>query len=112
MKRELRDRFFNLLLRTLNYAIEFADEESYASLRFMDIFNELLDLQPLIEEISEIEFYKRLKEEVKRVSSTGGEIGPEFQRELLKMFIEEWKRSLKSSGSRRYRTSRASPRPR
>ena len=95
VERKLEDRFFDLLLKTLNYAIEFADEKSYANLRFMDLFNDLLELQPLIREISESEFYERLRQKIKaRRLSTDQETEIKFQHELLKMFIDEWRNRI------------------
>jgi hypothetical protein len=88
MSEDLKDRFFNVMLHNLNYAMEFVNDGSYASLRFMDLFNNLLELQPLIKEISKEEFYERLRERI------GGErVGrSKLQIELLQMFIDEWRR--------------------
>jgi len=95
VERKLENRFFDLLLKILNYAIEFADEKSYANLRFMDLFNDLLELQPLIREISEDEFYERLRQKIKaRRLSTDQETEIKFQHELLKMFIDEWRNRI------------------
>ena len=88
MSENLKDRFFDVMLRNLNYAIEFVNDGSYASLRFMDLFNSLLELQPLIREISKEEFYERLRERIK-----GERVGrSKLQIELLQMFIDEWRR--------------------
>ncbi|MCD6263898.1 hypothetical protein J7L60_05785 [Candidatus Bathyarchaeota archaeon] len=93
MEEKLEDRFFDLLLRTLNYAMEFVNERSYASLRFMDLFSSLLELQPLIKEISEDEFYEKLREKIKARRLMGDrETRSKLQNELLQMFIDEWKR--------------------
>ncbi|MBS7637595.1 hypothetical protein KEJ49_01715 [Candidatus Bathyarchaeota archaeon] len=93
---ELEERFFDILLRTINYAIEFSEERSYASLRFMDLFSSLLDLQPIIlRETRRDEFYGRLREKLKsREVMESGEERSRFQREILEMFIDEWRRSL------------------
>lgn len=93
MEKGLDDRFFDLLLRTLNYAMEFVNQRGYCSLRFMDLFNSLLELQPLIEEISEEEFYERLREKIKARQVMGERGGrSKLQSELLQIFIDEWRK--------------------
>jgi len=88
----LEDGFFDILLRTLNYSIEFANETSYASLRFMDLFGSLLRLQPLMKDLSRNEFYGRLREKIKdRQLVRDPEARLRLQRELLQMFVDEWK---------------------
>jgi len=90
---DLEDRFFDVLLRTLNYSIEFANETGYASLRFMDLFGSLLRLQPLMKDLSRNEFYERLREKIKdRQLVRDPEARPRLQRELLQMFVDEWKK--------------------
>lgn len=92
MAEDLGNRFFDVLLRTLNYSIEFANETSYASLRFMDLFSSLLRLQPLIKNLSRDEFYDRLRGKIKdRQLIRDPETRPRLQSELLQMFIDEWK---------------------
>lgn len=92
MAGDLDDRFFDILLRTLNYSMEFTNEASYASLRFMDLFSSLLRL-PLIKDLSRSEFYERLREKIKdRQLVRDPEARPRLQSELLQMFIDEWKR--------------------
>jgi len=72
--------------------MEFANEASYASLRFMDLFSSLLRL-PLIKDLSRNEFYERLGEKIKdRQLVKDPEARPRLQSELLQMFIDEWKR--------------------
>ena len=93
MTGDLGDRFFDVLLRTLNYSIEFANETGYASLRFMDLFSSLLRLQPLMKDLSRNEFYERLREKVKdRQLVRDPEARPRLQRELLQMFVDEWRK--------------------
>jgi len=87
------NRFFDILLRTLNYSIEFVNEPSYASLRFMDLFSSLLRLQPLVKELSRDEFYEKLREKTKdRQLIRDQETRSKLQSELLEMFVNEWKR--------------------
>lgn len=93
MGENLEDRFFDLLLRTLNYSIEFVNDTSYASLRFMDLFTSLLKLQPLMKEISRKEFYETVREKIKdRELVRDPKERSRLQAELSQMFIEEWRR--------------------
>ncbi len=93
MAENLEDRFFDVLLRTLNYSIEFVNEPGYASLRFMDLFSSLLRIQPLVEELSRDEFYEKLREKIKdRQIIREQETRSKLQNELLEMFVSEWKR--------------------
>lgn len=93
MGENLEDRFFDLLLRTLNYSIEFVNDTSYASLRFMDLFTSLLKLQPLMKEISRKEFYETVRQKIKdRELVRDPKERSRLQTELSQMFIEEWRR--------------------
>jgi len=86
------DQFFDVLLRTLNYSIEFVDDPSYASLRFMDLFSSLLELQPFIGEFSRKEFYGRVRDKIKdRQLIRDPATRPKLQTEILQMFIDEWR---------------------
>jgi len=100
LREELRNKFFDTLLRTLNYAIEFADERSYASLRFMDLFQQLLDLQKLISELRDDKFYDELRNKLKeRQIMVNRDERKKLQKELLKIFIEEWKKRKRRTSS-------------
>ena len=93
MAENLEDRFFDVLLRTLNYSIEFVNEPGYASLRFMDLFGSFLRIQPLVKELSRDEFYEKLREKIKdREVIREQETRSKLQNELLEMFVGEWKR--------------------
>lgn len=95
MAEDLEACFFDLLLRTLNYSIEFAKEESYASLRFMDLFSSLLNLQPLVRDLTKNEFYERLREKIKDREPIRDSVKRQtVQAELLQMFIDEWRRAV------------------
>ncbi len=79
-------------MRTLNYSMEFIDDRNYASLRFMDLFGSLLDLQPQIKDITEVDFYERLRVKFKeRQLMSDKEARSKHQKELLKMFLDEWR---------------------
>lgn len=100
MAENLEARFFDLLLRTLNYSIEFAKDMSYASLRFMDLFSNLLNLQPLITDLTRKEFYERLREKVKDREPIRDPAKREsVQAELLQMFIDEWRKAAPQNWS-------------
>ena len=92
MEKNLDDRFFDLLMRTLNYSMEFLESPNYASLRFMDLFGSLLDLQPLIGESARDEFYAGLRQKLqdRRVMSDR-ETRSKRLNDLLRLFVEEWK---------------------
>jgi hypothetical protein len=93
MEESLEDRFFDVLLHTLNYAMEFVNDRGYASLRFMDLFGSLLDLQPHMKEISRTEFYERLREKMKERELTGSQrTQTKLQSELLDIFVNEWRK--------------------
>jgi len=95
MKENLEDSFFDLLLCTLNYAMEFVSARSYASLRFMDLFSSLLELQPLIKGISNGEFYEKLREKIKARRLMGDrKVRLKLQSELLQMFVDEWSKRM------------------
>jgi len=92
MAGNLEDLFFDVLLRTLNYSIEFVNDASYASLRFMDLFTSLLKLQPLMD-MPHKEFYESLREKIKdRELVRDSKERSKLQNELSQMFIEEWRR--------------------
>jgi hypothetical protein len=98
MSEDLKDRFFDVLMRNLNYSIEFVNQRGYASLRFMDLFSSLLELQPFIKEIDQEGFYEKLREKIKarqlvrQDEIEDREERSKLQSELLQMFVEEWKR--------------------
>jgi len=93
MEENIGERFFDVLLRTLNYAMEFVNDRGYASLRFMDLFSSLLELQPLIKEMAHEEFYERLRNKIKESEIMGAQVSrAKMQSELLDLFLEEWRR--------------------
>jgi hypothetical protein len=92
MGENLEERFYDVLLRTLNYSIEFVNDASYASLRFMDLFTSVLKLQPLMS-MPRNEFYESLREKIKdRELVRDPKERSKLQTELSQMFIEEWRR--------------------
>ena len=92
MEKVLDERFFDLLMRTLNYSMEFLELPNYASLRFMDLFGSLLDLQPLMGESARDEFYEKLRQKLRdRRVMSDQETRSKRLNELLRLFVEEWK---------------------
>lgn len=92
MEKDLDERFFDLLMRTLNYSMEFLESPNYASLRFMDLFGSLLDLQPLMGESARGEFYEGLRQRLRdRRVMSDRETRSKRLNDLLRLFVEEWK---------------------
>jgi hypothetical protein len=92
MKSSIDDEFFDLSCRVLNYAIEFINAPGYASLRLLDIFIGLIELQPQIEGISRGEFYQKLRIKLEsRDLLAEAEERSKLLDELLTMFVDEWK---------------------
>jgi hypothetical protein len=61
--------FFDLAVRTVNYAVEFGNTEGYVPLRIVDILKGLLELT-LKMEISRKEFYSIVLEKIYLTSCT------------------------------------------
>lgn len=92
MTENVEDRFFDLLMKTLNYSREFVDDRSYASLRFMDLFSSLVQLQPMIKEIDNEEFYSRLRERITDRQVMGNrDTRAKLQGDLVQMLLDEWR---------------------
>jgi len=96
MSQNADEGFFDLLMKTLNYSIEFANAPGYSSLRFMDLFTTLVDFQPLIlSETRHKEFYERVRERIKtRIPGQAGEARSKLQSDLTQMFLDEWRNGV------------------
>lgn len=93
LKRSLDDQFFDLTCKVLNYAIEFQRSPGYSSLRFVDVLKGLVELQPEIEGISNVEFYQKVRDKLEaRELLAGAESRANFLDDLLNLFVEEWKK--------------------
>jgi len=93
MEKELEEKYFDLLMRALNYSMEFIESQNYASLRFMDLFGSLLDLQPLMGESARDEFYEGLRQKLRdRRVMSDRETRSKRLKELMRLFVEEWKK--------------------
>jgi hypothetical protein len=89
----LDDRYFDLTMKVLNYAMEFVNQPSYASLRMTDVLQSLIDISTEIEGIEKKEFYDSVKKKFrdrKLMAIKQAEI--DFLNELLIFYIEEWRR--------------------
>ncbi len=92
MNSDLDDKFFDLLCRVLNYAIEFVNAPGYASLRLVDVLKSLVDLQPQMKGVSRSYFYNKIREKLEsRELLSSNEARSKFLDELLTMFVEEWR---------------------
>ena len=94
VKKVLDEKFFDLAVRTVNYAVEFSNTEGYVPLRIVDILKGLLELAPYTE-ISRKEFYSEVlvKIETRDLLETGRQRA-EFLDDLLDLFINEWRKSI------------------
>jgi len=92
----LDDQLFDLAMRTLNYSIEFVNTPGYASLRLMDLLQNLASISMQIEGVSRKEFYGKVKEKMedRRLMADQKERA-EFLDELLTMFVEEWRKGIR-----------------
>lgn len=94
VKEELDEKFFDLAVRTVNYAVEFGNTEGYVPLRIVDILKGLLGLAPHMK-ISRKEFYSEVLEKIEtRDLLETGRQRAEFLDELMDMFINEWSKSI------------------
>ena len=94
MSTTLDDQFFDLAVRVLNYAIEFVNMSGYASLRLVDVLNDLIELSSRIEGINRGEFYEKVRERMEgRKLLADAEKRSMFLDELLSLFIEEWRKA-------------------
>ena len=92
MSKTIKDRYFDLTMKVLNYAIEFVDQPSYASLRLIDILESLIDLSNSVEGVNDKEFYQKVKTKFKdRILM---EDNTAFLDELLNIYINEWKKGI------------------
>lgn len=93
MSQTLDDRYFDLTMKVLNYAMEFVNQPSYASLRMTDVLQSLIDISTEIDGIEMKEFYASVKEKFRdRKLMTIKQAEIDFLNELLTLYIEEWRR--------------------
>lgn len=94
MSENLDDKFFDLAVRILNYAIEFVNMPGYASLRLIDVLKDFLELSHQIEGFSRKDFYYKVREKIEgRNLLADARDRAMFLDELLAMFIDEWRKA-------------------
>ncbi|GAG78091.1 unnamed protein product [marine sediment metagenome] len=59
MSDKFDDRYFDLTMKILNYAIEFVKQPSYASTRMTDVLQNLIDLSAEIEGVNREDYDKK-----------------------------------------------------
>ena len=90
----LDEKFFDLTVRVVNYAVEFRNTAGYIPLRLVDILKSLLELAPHIEGIQRKPFYSETLEKIEgRDILSSGEERAKFIDELFDLFINEWRRT-------------------
>jgi hypothetical protein len=95
---KLDDRYFDLTMRVLNYAIEFIDQPGYASLRITDILESLLNISSQLEGVNRREFYASVKAKLSnRFDMTTQQDKASLLNELLALYIEEWRKIRKTT---------------
>lgn len=93
MSQTLDDRYFDLTMKILNYAMEFVNQPSYASLRMTDVLQSLIDISAEIGGIERKEFYALVKEKFRdRKLMTTKQDEIDFLNELLTLYVEDWRR--------------------
>ena len=98
MSQKLDDRYFDLTMKILNYAIEFIDQPGYASLRMTDVLESLLDLSTQLEGVDRREFYKSVKAKLSdRFDMTTQQEEASLLNELLALYITEWRKIRKTT---------------
>jgi hypothetical protein len=98
LNQKLDDRYFDLTMRVLNYAMEFIDQPGYASLRMTDILKNLLELSSKLEGVNRREFYALVKAKL----SDGFTMLTQQEKtrilnELIALYIEEWRKIRKTT---------------
>ena len=93
MNETFDDRYFDLTMKVLNYAMEFVNQPSYASLRMTDVLQSLVDISSEIEGVERKEFYASVKAKFRdRKLMTTKKAEIDFLNELLTFYVEEWRR--------------------
>lgn len=93
MSDKFDDRYFDLTMKILNYAIEFVNQPSYASTRMTDVLQTLIDISVEIEGVNRKEFYASVKMKFRdRKIMTTKQAEIDFLKELLNFYVEEWRK--------------------
>jgi hypothetical protein len=98
LRQKLDDRYFDLTMRVLNYAMEFVNQPGYASLRITDVLESLLDISSQLEGVNRREFYASVKAKLNdRFIMANQQDKAGLLNELLALYIEEWRKTRKTS---------------
>ncbi len=93
MSESLDERFFDFSFKILNYAIEFSRSPGYASLRFTDVLEKMVELSSQIGGIDREEFYEKLTNKFRdRRLMASQQDRESFLDELLQMYVDEWRK--------------------
>ena len=93
MSEKIDQVFFDYAFKILNYAVEFVNSPSYASLRMTDILEKTVELSSKIEGVSRPDFYVNVMEKFENRRIMSDQRSREvFLNELTVMFIEEWRK--------------------
>ena len=93
MSETLKDQYFDLTMKVLNYALEFANTPGYPSLRLTDLIESLVALAPELEGVDRKEFYAKISERMKnrRVMSAQQDRNT-LLNDILTLYVEEWRK--------------------
>lgn len=93
MSQTLDDRYFDLTMKTLNYAFEFLNTPGYSSLRLTDLLDGLVALAPELEGVDRKEFYAKVGEKLKnRRAMSAQQDRSVLLNDLLELYVEEWRK--------------------
>ena len=93
MSQTLDDRYFDLTMKVLNYAMEFINQPSYASLRMTDVLQSLIDISAEIEGVDRKEFYAKISERMKNRRAMSAQQGRNtLLNDILTLYVEEWRK--------------------
>ena len=95
MTESLDEQSFDLAVRILNYAIEFVNTGSYASLRFTDVLGSYLNILLQVNDIRKKEFYTSVKKLIDdRDLLAPAEEKTIFLDQLQSMFVHKWREDM------------------
>ena len=91
MSTKLEERYFDLTMKVVSYALEFVDAPGYSSLRLTDLLENLVSISSLIKGVDKQEFYKKIEEKLAGQVDTEDRVS--LLNEINNLYIEEWKKS-------------------
>jgi hypothetical protein len=94
MNQTLGDRYFDLTMKVLNYAIEFLNTPGYSSLRLTDLLDSLVTLASEIEGVDRNEFYSKIGEKLNNRSVMSAQQDRDrLLNDILELYVEEWRKN-------------------